>query len=139
MFLNENHVFDVRKKSSPVLCIFGYYIFTSNYHYLRKGIVFFFSPEKFAGHSLTRFQKWDGKKKNKLFFFPAQNFQFLACFFFFLRKSLHCTHSLKIRGRKKKTAPEKKKTTFSLTHSNFVKKWRKTNFSGEKKNTVPLA
>ena len=32
-FWMENHVFDVRKKSSPVLCIFVHYFFTSIYHY----------------------------------------------------------------------------------------------------------
>ena len=29
----ENHIFDVRKKSSAVLCIFVQYFSTSNYHY----------------------------------------------------------------------------------------------------------
>ena len=32
-FWMENHIFDVRKKSSAVLCIFVQYFFTSNYHY----------------------------------------------------------------------------------------------------------
>ena len=58
--------------------------------------------------------------------------------FFFPRKSLPVTHSLDFQGRKKKkTAPEKK-TAFSLTHSFFHQKVQILNFSGEKKNTVPL-
>ena len=54
--------------------------------------------------------------------------------FFFLRKSLKSTHSLKFRTVKKKKQPgEKKKTGFSLTQSIFSKMWSKLNYSGEKK------
>ena len=52
-------------------------------------------------------------------------------YFFFPRKSLKSTHSLKFKSRKKNTALEKKKTTFSLTHSIFDQKWQKFNFSRE--------
>ena len=93
----------------------------------------FFFPRKSlrVTHSLD-FRSGTEKKKTSFFFFPAQNFQFLACFFF-LRKSLHCTHSLKIRGRKKKTASEKKKQLFHSLTRNLSKSGEKQTFPGKKK------
>ena len=52
---------------------------------------------------------------------------------FLSRKSLHFTHSLIFRGRRKKKTALEKKTPISLTHSIFAEKWSKMNFSGKKK------
>ena len=63
------------------------------------------------------------------FFFSNKN-----VYFFFPWNSLPATHSLVLKGRKKKnTAAEKKKYSFSLTNSIFPQKGQKINFSGEKK------
>ena len=90
---------------------------------------FIFSREKFRPHSLTRF-------RGKLFFFSENffsgpNFSILAILFFFPRKSLESTHSLKLISRKKKYSTGKKKSFISLTHSIFPRKWQKLNFSRE--------
>jgi len=101
----------------------------------------FFFPGIVYRHSLTRFSRflflfffhfW-GKKK-----IQPQILVTCYVFFFFLRKSLKSTHSLKFRTVKKKNSPVKKKTGFSLTQSIFSKMWSKLNYSGEKKNTIPL-
>ena len=65
-----------------------------------------------------------------VFFFPFFSQKFSV--FFFPRKSLKSTHSLKFKEpEKKKYSTGKKKTTFSLTHSIFDQKWQKLNFSRE--------
>ena len=101
--------------------------------------------EKFAGHSFNRetvnLQK---KVKNGKKWHLLSNFSFFRCFFsqkppkvfffsfvFFSWKSLHSTHSLIFRQRKKKNSTGKKKTPFSITHSIFAHKCSKINFSGE--------
>ena len=106
----------------------------------KKQAVFFFSQEKFASHSLswkTANLTKKGQKRAKtalfvdfqffslLFFFPKT---WIKILFFFPSKSSHATHSLDFRGRKKKTAPEKK-TPFLLTHSFFHEKLQILNFS----------
>ena len=61
--------------------------------------------------------------------------------FFFFSQEKFKIHSLTQiqNGEKKKNSPvKKKKTGFSLTQSIFSKMWSKLNYSGEKKNTVPL-
>ena len=63
-----------------------------------------------------------------IFFFTTK-----MCIFFFPWNSLPATHSLVLKGRKKKIQPRKKKYSFSLTHSIFPQKGQKINFSGEKK------
>ena len=67
------------------------------------------------------------------FFFPNKN-----VYFFFPRNSLLPTHSLVLKGRKKKIQPRKKKIHF-FTHSlDFFPKMSKNKLFQEKKNTVPL-
>ena len=87
-----------------------------------------------------------GKKKTSCFFFPRKRLQAFRCYFFFPkkipklcffsfpRKRLHVTHSLEFQGRKKKTAPEKKKNSI-FTHSlDFPQKSANFNlFRGNKK------
>ena len=59
-------------------------------------------------------------------------------FFFFLEK--FTPHSLtRFQKPEKKNMAGSKKTAFSLTHSIFAEKSGKTNFSGKKKNTIPLS
>ena len=70
-----------------------------------------------------------------LFFFP-KFFCNLLFFFFPGKVYSSLTHSISKAGKKKQ--PRKKKTPFLLTHTIFSKKWPKSNFSREKKNTVPL-
>ena len=60
-----------------------------------------------------------GKKENK------------QCFFFFHSKSLTALTHSKPEARKNKKQRQKKKTAFSLTHTNFAQKWSTTNFSRE--------
>ena len=59
---------------------------------------------------------------------------------FFFSQEKFKIHSLTQiqNGKKKKQPGEKKKTGFSLTQSIFSKMWSKLNYSGEKKNTIPL-
>ena len=99
----------------------------------------YFFPRKSLGgtHSLTLgnfFFRVRGEKKNKLFF--RKNWT-KFCFFFAPGKVYpSLTHSISEGGRKKNSAG--KKTAFSLTHSKNHKKVQILNFSGKKKNTVPL-
>ena len=86
-----------------------------------KGIVFFF-PGKVCGSHTHSISEVGRKKKNKLFFFfPAQNFQFLACFFFPQEKFTLHSLTQNQRPEKKKTAPEKKNKFFTHTKSAAVK------------------
>ena len=93
---------------------------------------FFFSSEKFVSHSLAikaDFRKKRSKKVKKryfsknggvFYFFPKNSENGLL--FFFSWKSLHFTHSLIFKERKKKKQHWKKKTPFLLTHSIFAQK-----------------
>ena len=112
----------------------------------KKNKLFFFPRKRLqATHSPER--RSTSKKRSKpvkngtfcrisvffvVFFFP-KNFPKL-CFFSFPRKRLHVTHSLEFQGRKKKTAPEKKKNSI-FTHSlDFPQKSANFNlFRGNKK------
>ena len=75
-----------------------------------KGILFFHFPGKVRGPPTPSSSEIGGKRKYDFFF----RSNFLIFTFFFLRKTLNCTHSFKIRGQKKKAA--EKKVTF-FTHS----------------------
>ena len=87
-----------------------------DFFFPQKKYMFFFSQEKFEGHSLT----WGAdiyKKRSKTRIFC--NFFTFGLFFFqlffFPRKSLHPTHSLNFGRPEKKTAVKKQNTFF--THS----------------------
>ena len=107
----------------------------------KKHLFFFFSSEKFVSHSLAT--KADDPKNRpekvkkrylEVFFIFSRKILKTVCFFFSW-KSLHFTHSLIFKGRKKKkTAREKKKNTI-FTHSlDFCPKVDKNKlFQGNKK------
>ena len=102
---------------------FGHFLF-----FFISGFVFFFRPCFFfprkslhATHSTEKNLSAKKRSKNgkKWYFLSISSFSvvfFFSANFFFSRKNLAVTHSLDFRGRKKKTALEKK-TAFSLTHS----------------------
>ena len=104
----------------------------------------FFSAEKFMAHSFIQnpeirffFFREAGKKKQPNF---GRFWHFGVFFFLPPRKSLQATHSLNLEGCFFFfPASEKKKTPFLLTHSNMGKIFQNTNFSRNKKKTVPLA
>ena len=130
--------FSAEKFTGYSLTRFGHFLF------FFSGFVFFFPRKSLqATHSTEKIQPAKkGKKKAKngifcrflvfpLFFFSGQKL-------FFFSQEKFTRHSLtRFQRAEKKTASEKK-TAFSLTHSKNHKKVQILNFSGEKKNTVPL-
>ena len=102
------------------------------YFFFFAGIVWGLLTNSNSGNFFFFFS-FTPKKKN------SQIFEILDGFFFFPPGKVYTvlTNS-NLRAEKKKTAPEKKKTTFLLTNSIFPKKCAILNYSGKKKNTVPL-
>ena len=95
----------------------------------------FFFPEKVYPHSLTRF------RTNLFFFFPggrkkknSRFFPILGLYFFFPRKSLKCTHSLKNLGCFFFFRPPEKKNGISTHSLKISRKVAKSKlFRGKKK------
>ena len=85
-----------------------------------KGTVFFFPRNSLPPltHSIFKiFFFFSLLVKKKIQGVFATNFSQMLCFFFFLRKSLKSTHSLKFRTVKKKKQPGEKKKNRIFTHS----------------------
>ena len=105
----------------------------------KKNAAWFFSQEKFIGHSFRFLWHSIFFNKRYLYFF-SRNLVCVFCLFFFSRKSSKShwvIHSFKFLVRKK-NKPEINKTAFTFIHSIFLKNAKKRTIPGKWKNTVPL-